>query len=481
MKTDRVLLVYPPLMDEQLEVCIPNGIMAIASKARQAGFDVRIILSFEDIAAKIKESLDWADIVCFSVMSPQVGHAYELTRMIKRLTPSKTIIWGGVHCTLYPEQTSSSKYIDYVFTGECEETFIDFLKTGSINIPGLWHKGKGSPAPAPAKELPVIDYSLIDMKVYFEKKGRRVLEYYTSRSCPYQCKFCINMRPEFRNLRKIPKSRVISELNYLIDTYQIKHVQFRDDYFLGNIEDAKEVLALLKEKGCTWLIDVRSDDFREGRLDDVFLDSIMKEEDRLTMGFESGSDSTLIYINKHNTVAQNRYAFNQLKKHNRRVEGTFMYCLPPETRLDVIATSKNVYEFMQYAKADCSASVFRPYPGNPIYDDCVKGGFKGPQTLEEWAKYDFLNGISFSIPWKKDKWFVEYVHFFQSFIFFERKHIPILSKVLRWRFAKTDTSKRAIDMWAIYQLKRSLYVVRRLKSLIKSVTTLRYKSLSIYR
>jgi hypothetical protein len=133
-----------------------------------------------------------------------------------------------------------------------------------------------------------------------------------------------------------------------------------------------------------------------------------------------------------------------------------------------------VYKFRQYEHADCSASVFRPYPGNPIYEDCVKGGFREPQSLEEWSDHDFLGTLNVDIPWKKDRWFVEFANFFQTLVFYSKSG-SLITKYLIWRFTKTNMLKRAPDTILIYQAKRLLYTIRRLKGLISNVITLKFK------
>lgn len=452
-----ILLIYPPVIDYGTDLCQPNGLLAIGSNAKRAGHDVRILLPSADIKEKISENLEWADLVGFSVMSCQVGAAYMLSKWIKSVDKDKIIVWGGVHCTLYPEQTIKSEYIDYLFTGEADDTFTEWLTKHNNDIPGLWTKDFGNPAPKPTNDLPVIDYSLIDMDSYFKSTGKRTLEYFTSRSCPYLCKFCLNRRPEFIGLRKIPLKRVLQELRENIHKYAITHVQFRDDYFVGNQIDAIKILDYVQSVGCTWLICARASDFQEPSKLSEFIRGMTYN--CVAIGFESGSDRTLKYLNKGVTVEQNIKAFEMLKELGVGITGTFMYCIPGERREDVLATARLVHEFSKYSRSDCSPSVFRPYPGNEVYQDCVKHGFKEPQSLEEWAKGDFLSRITIHIPWLKDPWYVEFINWFQGLTYLARKKFPLAKWYLELSI-KQQMELRWSDMWLIYQVKRLAYQYR---------------------
>ena len=39
---------------------------------------------------------------------------------------------------------------------------------------------------------------------------------------------------------------------------------------------------------------------------------------------------------------------------------------------------------------------FAPYPGTPMYEDAIAGGFVQPKTLEEWSRFDYY---SMQTPW----------------------------------------------------------------------------------
>ncbi len=66
--------------------------------------------------------------VGLSVMTGrQTLHSAKLSQKIKALS-DLSIVWGGIHPSLLPEQCLSEDYIDYVIIGEGEETSVEFSR-----------------------------------------------------------------------------------------------------------------------------------------------------------------------------------------------------------------------------------------------------------------------------------------------------------------------------------------------------------------
>jgi radical SAM superfamily enzyme YgiQ (UPF0313 family) len=91
--------------------------------------------------------------------------------------------------------------------------------------------------------------------------------------------------------------------------------------------------------------------------------------DCLMIGFESGSQRMLNFMDKGITVEQSTKAVEICKKYNIRIYANFMFGLPTETREDMEATVK----FIRWMRPDyLSLAVFTPYPGSYLYDYCKK-------------------------------------------------------------------------------------------------------------
>jgi hypothetical protein len=77
---------------------------------------------------------------------------------------------------------------------------------------------------------------------------------------------------------------------------------------------------------------------------------------------------------------------------------------------------------------------FKPYPGNPIADRLRAENYRFPQTLEEWADFDYIGS---SNDWLSDeqKEEIEHFKFYQRFAYSGNRSLlrwP-LQKLSRWR------------------------------------------------
>ena len=59
---------------------------------------------------------------------------------------------------------------------------------------------------------------------------------------------------------------------------------------------------------------------------------------------------------------------------------------------------------------DVKVHFYAPYPGTPLFQDSCRAGFKAPQTLEEWAEYDYY---TIETPWI-DKKYEKIIHDFNA-------------------------------------------------------------------
>lgn len=118
---------------------------------------------------------------------------------------------GGVHPTLFPEQTLKNALVDFVVIGEGEKTALELLNIMQTSdegldftsIDGLGFKRSGQAIInkrrklMPMDELPFQDFSLLEVEryiySYYPYVGlRRELLVQSSRGCPHRCAFCIN-------------------------------------------------------------------------------------------------------------------------------------------------------------------------------------------------------------------------------------------------------------------------------------------------
>lgn len=198
-------------------------------------------------------------IVGISVMSAFFDLASEITKKIKEQTHT-TILWGGIHPTIRPEQCLNAADIVCVGEGEC--TILELAEKMSrgeeiSNIRNLWLKnGQGviknelRPLIQDLDSVPFPDYSGDDKYVvdgnkispcdYTDVTRYLGMNFMTSRGCPFSCAYCANsiLRNIYQNkgeyIRQRSVDNVIRELEYLKKKYDLHSIRFEDDVFTIN-------------------------------------------------------------------------------------------------------------------------------------------------------------------------------------------------------------------------------------------------------
>ena len=96
---------------------------------------------------------------------------------------------------------------------------------------------------------------------------------------------------------------------------------------------------------------------------------------------------------------------------------SFMIGQPGETKEEMKQTVVLIKNLININKRTgiLGPQILRPYPGCEMFDMCVKEGFESPKKLEEWRDLDRISLYYLStdsLPWIKDKEFVEVVAYY---------------------------------------------------------------------
>jgi radical SAM superfamily enzyme YgiQ (UPF0313 family) len=398
----------------------PLNLILLASALRQHGFETEIINSaFEqDISGAIRERLSGVLFVAITLLTPEVPDGLTIMKSIREHS-AVPIIVGGWHCTLFPEQMAASGYVDYVITGEGEEHIVELaclLRDGKRPENKIFQKKvidlNSLPEPdyslEPAVERFIAGY-LTDTLSKYVKQPIRWLPYESSRGCPSECTFCINVVTGNTKYRKKDASRVISEIENIVRKYRLTHVKFIDDNFFVDIKRVREICRgiLDKKLEISWDAECRCDYFNERILNDDTL-ALAKKAGlvQLTLGIESGSEHTLDVMRKNITPEQAEFAVQKCNQFGIIARSSFMLEVPGETREDIVTTIRFINRMRKYPWFSCGVGTFRPYPKCELTETLVKEGYlKEPQTLEEWISSDVINmytAAEYIRPWQVD-------------------------------------------------------------------------------
>ena len=229
-------------LNQRQGVLPPLGIAYIAAALEKAGHQVKVIdaiaerLSKGEVESRIKAFSP--KVVGVTSMTPTFRGALEAAKIAKGL--GAITVMGGVHMSLFPEETLTYDFIDYGVIGEGEETVVELCNaietSNSVKgIDGLVYKCDGKIILGCARiikdldSLPFPAYHLLPVTKYSSIIGLHpAMSIMGSRGCPYKCSFCYKTPSDSRYRCRSPES-IVDEMVLLKETYGIKEVMFYDD------------------------------------------------------------------------------------------------------------------------------------------------------------------------------------------------------------------------------------------------------------
>lgn len=355
---------------------------------------------------QLKESA--ADYVLSSGVSVEYFQQYHKSfELIKQALPSSVTIFGGIYPTLLGEEALDDDHIDYIYAGPAEEQFPDFLRLlmaghteeakkvegiGYRNADGSKHLNERKSVFSTNMMAIDPDYSLINTRKYLQqntkdynfnfKEATGIL--LTSYGCKYNCVFCAARTIRGRTILFRSAESVLSEIEFLIREYGVRHLSFLDECFLGDRERAVTILKAFIDRGykLTW----KMPNVSAWHLDDELLE-LMKASGctMITVSVESGSERVLHRI-VHKPCKLD--IFPPIVKKCRELgidtAANFVIGLPGET-WDEIRQTFRVAEAFNFDL--CAFHIATPYPGTDLYTIAKKEGLLPPDFGFKNPKY----------------------------------------------------------------------------------------------
>jgi radical SAM superfamily enzyme YgiQ (UPF0313 family) len=394
----------------------PSAILYVGGFLKRNGY--RLVLHHvreRDCEAAVREicadpSVLW---VGFSSMTgAQVSSSAAMSRSIKAARPDLTVVWGGIHASLMPEDCVRFDFVDFVVIGEGEITALELsqhlsgqARISTSEIPGLAFSCGGSYHRTPDRELRknldrfAQDWSLIDVQRYLIRYDDGLgMHFITSRGCPHDCGFCYNQAFNRRRWRTHSVDCVVEQMAALQRETGIRYVLFDDDNFLVNRKRGFAILERLKDLGitCRWL------DCRVDYIDDELLQKLVAlGVGSIFVGWESGSNRTLKRICKGFDRSLILEKTRLLAKYPElSCDASAIIGFPWETHEDVRATISLALEMFRIKPfgLNFNLGLYVPYPGSPLVEDALAAGFEFPRDPEGWRRFDILSG-EMRVPW----------------------------------------------------------------------------------
>lgn len=411
----RILLVKTSIPTENLHVNVPVGLLYLASAARAW---VRIPLECKVVDMRIG-SLGLADMeVIFRNFDPHVvgmsAFTYEepmmhaLARRFKSVNPQVSIIAGGPHATIMPEEVLRNPDIDFAVSGEGEKTFAAILNAlfdgnDASGIPGSFSRRndrivRNPPAP-PIEDLDAIPFpawDLVNPRDYTSRRVRNMnwivlrrdcMPIFTSRGCPYHCIYCHHIFG--KKFRTRSPENVLEEISRLYRDHGIREIHIIDDVFNFDRERTLSILRKIQDSGMKFKL-AFPNGLRGDQMDSEMIESF-KQAGTYMMIFaiESASPRMQRFLKKNLNLEKTRKTIELVDKAGLFVKGFFMLGFPTETLDEIKAT-------IDYAAASRLhvASFFQvvPFPGTEMFSLARKDF---PEITEVYQKLQYYGASSY--------------------------------------------------------------------------------------
>ena len=403
----KVLLINPSVGYYTRALSNPLGLVSIGTYLKQHGHSVRLYdRCVEKVKYKKLISEFNPDIIGVSVMSSRgLKDAIEVSKYAKE--KGITIVWGGQLPSMQPDLVLNSDYVDIVSYGEGEITWKELLdcyeKGKDISeVAGIIYKEKNEIIKtacrpfADLKDLPVSDWSLIDVSKYMQTYlgCNKMMYIYSSKGCPCRCAFCSNTTFHKSTHRKRPNEYVIEEIKYLSENYGLDGVYFSDELWCMTRADLLDFCQRVHANNLDfrWGVQLRIGMFEEEDYQ-IMYDAGCRW---VLFGIETGSKEMQKKIHKNIDFDKIKPTFDFLKKIGYVTIGSFILGYPDETEEQLKDTVKIIKEI---GANFASIFHFTPLPGTELYEKVIsEGRFKEVDKLEDLCKVVATEvvGINFS-------------------------------------------------------------------------------------
>ena len=300
------------------------------------------------------------DVIGISCLTFNYVEALAASRLAKEVIPRATIVFGGTHPTIMPEETLNNVTVDAVCIGEGEITFNQYLNAldaakSSCGIDGIWYKQNGCVIKndlrpwiqnLDALVFPDWDQWEIERYLTLPTPLHKTIPLLGSRGCPYECAFCVNQHlresipgkyVRFRSAQNIIDEIKRNKQRYSARGFQI--VAFIDDIFGMQKEIFYEFCSLFTKEGLdkniVWLCNTRAN-----LVDAQWVESAVNAGCfYIKMGIEAGDPylRNKIY-QKHLKAEEIKRCHRIVRRHDILTQYNFILGGPGETRETLQAT-----------------------------------------------------------------------------------------------------------------------------------------------
>jgi anaerobic magnesium-protoporphyrin IX monomethyl ester cyclase len=380
-------------------VGISHGVLILASELSARGHQVRVLHLNEQVGLSLESALsglkDFSpDLLALSFGSPHADPARQLASAARAGLPGTTILCGGIHTTLSPEEVFGWPGVDAIGIGELDGgplvDFVGRLATGADHrsVLGFWvrdrdgeHRNKLAPLPRIEDQaLPRLD--AVNLKMLVESK-RGFGEVIAGRGCPFRCRFCQNHALVERYRSSLggtpaswPYCRMRSVSNLLAELAEMrrlvpemKAVMFADDRLAGDRRWLAEFARRYPgEIGLPFIVNATADQIDAETA--ALLDRAGCNMVKIGVECAPGRIRREVLGRPHGEKTI-RQAFASCRATGINTMAYIMIGIPGETSREVLST----YRFCADLRPDAvRLSMFCPFPGTSLHAELARQG-----------------------------------------------------------------------------------------------------------
>lgn len=363
------------------------GTLLLATILSEKNIDCEILQFF-----RIGELSDFEGFVCNALktiteINPKIVSFYtrcdtyhivlKLAEVIKKNFPKTYIVFGGPQSDITAEETVKNvPFVDFVCCGEGENTvfslFSSLLESNpNCDVPGLVHRQNGvvkkNTRPALICDLdsiPMIDYSKLRYKKIDAKENGSYFPIDVGRGCPFACTYCSTKTMWGRKYRLKSPERIVEEIKYIHDKFDVCNFVFAHDMFTLNREKVNETCELIKKLpfSINWKCSARLDCIDKDLID-IMADAGMEN---IYIGIETGSSRMQKLINKNLKIENAVTMIEYIASKNIGVTASFIYGFPEETEEDLSETLRLISELIPIENVNLQAHLCTFLPGTEL-------------------------------------------------------------------------------------------------------------------
>jgi radical SAM superfamily enzyme YgiQ (UPF0313 family) len=356
----------------------PLSLIYLASYLLSRGLSCKIIdgnchdFTPEEIVDEIAE----ARSIGISCYQTTINETLSLCDEVRRRLPGIKIIGGGPLMTTSHDQLMRLGKIDIGVIGEGELTLCELLQSdlSSVHtVAGIAYRKNGETILTPKRphipnldSLPYLDYSLVDMDIYWKNQSEMEIPksvfITTSRGCAYQCSFCSTATLWPGKIRRYSVGRIVKEISRLRAIYKDVNISFMDDSFFADKKWLSSFFQKIAPMSLTYGCIGRADHLNEDMVAQLKHTGCRY----VGIGVETGVQSRQKKLKKHLDLTKVELSVAWLGRYAILTKCYFMLGFPDETVEEMAETINFAVKLKRLGMSDCTIFAVNLFAGTEL-------------------------------------------------------------------------------------------------------------------